>query len=201
MKSLTLAFVFIIANLNISAQDTCDKIVTNNGDTTLAKVTEIGVTEIKYKKCENIDGPTYVLTKSEVERIIYLNGTIEKYNDVEINTQKCEIYFLRRTGYSGSGGGYGVFVDGNFACKLNNKKYIVYEVDPGVHYCSAQFYGKESKDNAEKLKVTTEAGKKYYISVTQEVGLVTSNVYCEEISEDSAKQKIEQGLKLDSNCK
>ncbi|MBA3900751.1 MAG: hypothetical protein H0X62_11170, partial [Bacteroidetes bacterium] len=53
----------------------CDMIVMRNGDEIPAKVFEIGDTEIKYKKCDNQNGPTYSLKKEDVLMVKYPNGS------------------------------------------------------------------------------------------------------------------------------
>lgn len=59
----------------IKALDSCDLIVCNNGNEINAKVLEIGLAEIKYKKCDNPNGPTISIKKADVLMIKYPNGT------------------------------------------------------------------------------------------------------------------------------
>ncbi len=53
----------------------CDVLLLRNGQEIFAKVFEIGQTEIIYKKCDNPNGPTISIRKSEVISIKYSNGT------------------------------------------------------------------------------------------------------------------------------
>jgi hypothetical protein len=53
----------------------CDIIVCKNGDEIEAKVLEIGIKEIKYKRCDNEQGPTISILNSNVVMIKYPNGT------------------------------------------------------------------------------------------------------------------------------
>lgn len=55
----------------------CDTIILRRGDDILGKVIEIGQDEIKYRKCDNLNGPSYAIRKSEVFVIKYVNGTSE----------------------------------------------------------------------------------------------------------------------------
>jgi len=55
----------------------CDEILIYGGEKIKAKVLEVGQHEIKYKKCDNPDGPTYTVSKSDVKGIQYANGTNE----------------------------------------------------------------------------------------------------------------------------
>lgn len=57
----------------------CDNIILKNGEAINAKVIEITDTEIKYKKCSNLNGPTYSVYKSQVSVIKYINGTEETF--------------------------------------------------------------------------------------------------------------------------
>lgn len=53
----------------------CDLIILKNGEEVKAKVIEVGIREIKYKNCDNLDGPIFTKRKSEVFMIRYPNGT------------------------------------------------------------------------------------------------------------------------------
>lgn len=55
----------------------CDIITLRNGTEISAKVLEINSTEIKYKRCDNIDGPTIIINKSDASKIRYSNGITE----------------------------------------------------------------------------------------------------------------------------
>jgi hypothetical protein len=51
-----------------------------NGEEIKSKVTEIGTTEIKYKKFDNPDGPLIVIPRADVLMIKYENGTKDVIN-------------------------------------------------------------------------------------------------------------------------
>lgn len=53
----------------------CDNIILKNGEEIKVKVIEIGISEIKYKKCDNLEGPIFSIEKSKVLIILYPNGT------------------------------------------------------------------------------------------------------------------------------
>lgn len=57
----------------------CDQIVLRNGDVIEAKVKEVGVNEIRYKKCDRPDGPDYTISKRDILSIKYSNGEIERF--------------------------------------------------------------------------------------------------------------------------
>lgn len=56
-------------------ENECDIIILKNGQEIRAKVLEVGQTEIRYKMCDNPEGPTFTKSKSEVSSIKYPNGT------------------------------------------------------------------------------------------------------------------------------
>ena len=58
-----------------------DIITTKEGKDIQAKVVEISNTEIKYLDFENLEGPTYILNKSDVILIRYQNGKNEVFAD------------------------------------------------------------------------------------------------------------------------
>lgn len=75
LVTVCLAFIFCSS---IIAQD---KILLKNGDELNTKVTEITETEVKFKKIDNLSGPTRVINKSEIFSIKYENGTKDVFNN------------------------------------------------------------------------------------------------------------------------
>jgi len=61
----------------IPPEDTCDVLVFKDGSEIRGKVQEINVNEIKYKRCDNVEGPLYTSKKSDLFMIKYANGTRE----------------------------------------------------------------------------------------------------------------------------
>ena len=75
MKKIYFCLPAILTSvLQLSAQDIITKC---NGEEIEAKVTEIGDTQIKYRKYENAQGPLYTLPASEVFLIRFEDGTRE----------------------------------------------------------------------------------------------------------------------------
>lgn len=59
-------------------KDTCgDKLLLQNADELIVKITEIDDNFIKYKRCDNLNGPTYSISKNKVALITYANGVKE----------------------------------------------------------------------------------------------------------------------------
>ena len=78
-----LVLVFLGGVIPLFAQDI---ITLTNGDEIKAKVLEITSQDIKYKRYENLDGPTVVVEIKKVFAINYQNGTREVFNTAGTET-------------------------------------------------------------------------------------------------------------------
>ncbi len=76
MKSALFIVMSLLLPLSHFAQDT---IIKRTAEQVLGKVLEISPTEVKYKKFNLPDGPTYIDKKSDIRMIIYSNGTKELF--------------------------------------------------------------------------------------------------------------------------
>jgi hypothetical protein len=61
----------------IAQSSVCDTIVLNSGSVLTGKVEEIGQTEVKYRKCNNLNGPVISILRSDIKIIKYSNGTFD----------------------------------------------------------------------------------------------------------------------------
>jgi len=77
VKKTSFIFLLILFWANLKAQDL---IIKNDKTEIKSKVLEITDTQIKYKKFEMLDGPTYNINKVDVFLIIYKNG-LKEYID------------------------------------------------------------------------------------------------------------------------
>jgi hypothetical protein len=78
MKNFILStFVLLLLTSNCFCQDLITK---KNGEDIKAKVTEVTASEVKYKRFDNLNGPVYSISKSDVLLIKYENGTNEVMN-------------------------------------------------------------------------------------------------------------------------
>ena len=68
----------IIASASCFSQDTIAK---RNGENIQAKVLEVSPAEIRYKKFDNPDGPTFLIPKTEVLMLRYENGTRDIFTE------------------------------------------------------------------------------------------------------------------------
>ncbi len=80
-RKLYLFFLILFIYNECFSQDTIVKV---NKDTIQAKILEVGISEIKYKRFDNLEGPIYVIAKSEISMIRYINGGTDNFNvDIE----------------------------------------------------------------------------------------------------------------------
>jgi len=82
MKKILLLIVFVFAILDVFSQDI---LILKNGDEIKSKILEITTDQIKYKKWDNLEGPSYASLKSEVFMIKYENGTKDVFKTQETN--------------------------------------------------------------------------------------------------------------------
>jgi len=71
--------VIFILFLTVTSVYSQDIITFRNGDEIMARVMEISSSEIRYKRFENIDGPTIVIPRTNVFFINFENGTREVF--------------------------------------------------------------------------------------------------------------------------
>lgn len=58
-----------------------DIITTKDGKDIQSKILEVNANEVKYKKYNNLDGPTFTLSKSEILIVRYENGENEVFQE------------------------------------------------------------------------------------------------------------------------
>ncbi|MCL2131317.1 MAG: hypothetical protein FWH36_02495 [Lentimicrobiaceae bacterium] len=81
MKAVRVIILGVLVT-GISSLYAQDVITLKTGEEIKAKVEEISSSEVKYKRFDNLNGPTVVVAKTEVFAINYENGTREVINPV-----------------------------------------------------------------------------------------------------------------------
>ena len=108
------------------------------------------------------------------------------------------VYFLRGKNHAWSYMAFSAIVDGNRVCKLNNRRYSSYELEPGDHEFKVQVGGKKGKSKAEVVKIRIEAGKTYYLQMIMHANFWWTNVYPQEVTRGGALRLLTSDkLKLD----
>ena len=80
MKNILLFILFVCSSNIINAQDTLSM---RSGETILVKVIEVGTSEVKYKKLDNLNGPIFSILKSDLFIIKYENGTGDDFSSIK----------------------------------------------------------------------------------------------------------------------
>jgi len=200
MKKFILILISVFLFTAVNAQDVIFK---KNGDEINAKVEEVGVNEVKYKKFDNQDGPLYTLLKSEIFMIKFANGTKEVFNAESNNNipvtnevvaepavlDQATVIIYRKNSPSGFAVVYDVYADSKYITKIQNNTYFSTKVNPGLVTFSAQ---------TEPPKVTAsmnlEPGKTYYLRCAVSSGMWVGRPSLEFVSEsvgmsETAKMK------------
>ena len=84
MRTISILFLMMTGIFSVYAQDV---ITLKDGNQINVKVTEISSSEIKYKRFDNLEGPTVVVPKADVFAITYENGVREVINAVTAPAQ------------------------------------------------------------------------------------------------------------------
>lgn len=77
-------------NQNFNQDETCDTLITREGEELIVKILEFGESTIKYKKCDQLEGPTYTIKMAEVFMIKYANGAKDVFKAKEVAKVKNE---------------------------------------------------------------------------------------------------------------
>ncbi len=74
MKKIVLIISSVCLNINLFSQDS---IRFMNNNIIAAKISEVGITDIKYHRFDNLDGPQYIVIKQDIRYIKFANGTVD----------------------------------------------------------------------------------------------------------------------------
>lgn len=92
-------------------EEECDIITLKDGTEISAKVLTINSTEISYKKCSG-SGPTYIVEKSKVFMIKYIDGSKEMFNANKIEKKTSKTTVEKETGKKTNGFATAGFITG-----------------------------------------------------------------------------------------
>ena len=79
MKNLFLFVLLACSFTIIKAQDT---LTMRSGENIAVKVLEVGPSEVKYKKIDNLNGPNFTVLKSNLLMIRYQNGSKDDFSSI-----------------------------------------------------------------------------------------------------------------------
>ncbi|MEI6852315.1 MAG: DUF2846 domain-containing protein [Bacteroidota bacterium] len=201
MKNILLVFIGLILFNLANAQDVIFK---KNGDEIKAKIQEVGVTEVKYKKFESQDGPVYSILKTDVFMIKYENGTKDVFtsdastnvsnNNASVSTEPASkepatVIIYRPNSPSGWAVVYDVYADEKYLTKIKNNTYFEAKLDAGNVVFSAM-----TEAPKVTLPMNLEPGKTYYVRCGVSTGIWVGRPSLQVIPET-------QGLKETSRMK
>ena len=92
MKKIILTTLIAVFTLTLCFSQ--DVITTRSGESIQAKILEVGQTEIKYKKFDNLEGPVYWILKSVVLMVKYENGTVDVFQIEKKNADSSAVVSL-----------------------------------------------------------------------------------------------------------
>ncbi len=81
MKTIVITLASILALFQFAAAQ--DNIIFKDGMEMQAKVVEISPTELKYKRADHLEGPTYTVYRNEVFMVQYENGSSEVISSID----------------------------------------------------------------------------------------------------------------------
>ena len=70
-----------VTYLHLKKDPPCDEIFFRDSTRVSAKVIEVTATEVRYKKCDKVNGPTFVEMKWKISMIRYANGEKDQFTD------------------------------------------------------------------------------------------------------------------------
>jgi hypothetical protein len=83
----------------VEPSDSCDEVILSTGEIIAAKVIEISISEIKYKHCGNLAGPTIVKRIDEVFMVRYSNGDKDVFETKTEEKASTSSDLMTRTEY------------------------------------------------------------------------------------------------------
>jgi hypothetical protein len=89
MKNLLLFILLACSSNFIKAQDT---LTIRSGENVIVKIIEVGSSEVKYKKIDNLNGPVFAILKSELYLIRYENGSKDDFSNIGKAANTQELY-------------------------------------------------------------------------------------------------------------
>jgi hypothetical protein len=185
----------------VNAQDV---ITLKNGNEIKAKVAEISDTEIKYKRFDNLDGPTIVIAKNEVFIIKYENGTREVINAIEAEKPTVELpiankevsgastgndyvllHIYRKGSMIGAAVSYSVHLDDDPICRVTNKWKETIKIDrEGLITLWARTEVKK------EVSIDAQFGGEYYIRCSVTMGGMVGRPHLELVDEATGKKEF-----------
>jgi hypothetical protein len=98
----------------------------------------------------------------------------------------AKVYLIRATGHTGSLVNFRTMIDNVVYCKLKNNRYAVVNIKPGMHNFYVTSWDMPKANEKLGLQIPIEAGKTYYLRMVLKKRFFESQMYFEEITQNSA---------------
>ncbi len=208
----TAMLCFLVFAGSLAAQDI---IILRNGDEINAKVTEIGIDEIRYKRASNPDGPTIVIAKSDVFMIKYKNGSKDVFEvkkalqaaPAEVQQQPAApaaspasseepavIYFIRPKRYTLWAANFLVKAGSEDSplATLKNGSYQKVIINEFKNHTFTGDLSKWVQGLKQQLSFGIEKGKTYYVRCGAKEGFPRPKMIFEQVPEAEGKEMLEK---------
>lgn len=162
-------------------------------DSTLVKILEVNVDDIKYKKYSNLEGPTYTINKSDIAKIVYHNGDIEYYDKEELK-EFATVYVIRPKKRSSWFNGMTIYEDDKIVGILSSNTYLKWKIEAN----NGEVTIKSKGEGSDVIRINPKAGKTYYIKQSHKTGWVKARPKIEFIDEDEANKLLKKATKAES---
>ena len=191
MKKLFLFVAIVFIFTGLSAQDL---IIKKNGEEINAKIEEVGVSDIKYKKTDNIEGPVFTLLKENVFMIKFQNGTKEVFANETKRTNQAEneanplppaelqqatVIIYPKNSPRGLAVVYDVLANNKYITKVKNAFYYAGQFDAGYTTFTAR------TEREVSTSMNLEPGKTYYLRCGVSTGMWMGVPSLEFVSENT----------------
>jgi hypothetical protein len=109
-------FIIVLMTLTVTGAMAQDLITKRNGSELNVKVIEVGENEVKYRSSGDDSGPLRIISKSEIFRIKYANGSTDVFNQSQPTPIQDPPVVVRgtldyRKGYAGIGLGAAILLE------------------------------------------------------------------------------------------
>lgn len=137
------------------------------------------------------------ITKSLLTSLLICSIFLCKAQDSSI-ANNATMYIMRSSGVVGFGA-FSAFIDDNLVCHLNNNRYSVHSIVPGLHRLQVRADGKKTKKNLKSLEIKIMAGQKYYLMIDVIDHYFSGTISLIEVTENTARRMFPK-LKEDTDC-
>jgi hypothetical protein len=174
MKRSVLLIFLILFGLSCSSQDI---IYLKNKSTQKAKILEVNIDKLRYKKSEIPNGPTYEVPKSDIIKIRYANGYVDYFvpvTDTVVNqnnlvqkqynmNDSSNIYILYHYGNDESQR-FPVYFGGAYVCTLKNHSRLHYDIH-STGKLVVERKGQNAYKDGPRTELYIKPGQSYGVSI------------------------------------